>query len=320
MPHALSYMRATRNIDRETLACGRDPRRLSFLAVLDVRLPHRAGAAAGRRSQDPQASKRIAVLLSRSILMGMICLFATIAACPTPDPSQTPDANAGDLPFARFVTAPHHHTTATLTGISISSSGPGAIPPGYASYIAHPLSPTAPQIDTPYDLVTTNSLRDGTSMDLRITDLRQFAFGKWQIGTTLDVYGFLGDRSTARYWGSAPPFLDNPVEQQHFVHAMLGPSSIVALRPDTHVQLTAGNIPSTWFSTITIATVPETNAGYLGGRLLRSRPLNCRNSVQILRLGSINGCGSKLACCGYRKMLRIARTHLVRTATGSSDL
>ena len=214
-----------------------------------------------------------------------MCLFATIAACPTPEPSQTPDANAGDLPFAKFITAPHHRTAAMLTGVSISSSGPGATPPGYASYIAHPLSPTAPQIDTPYDLVTTNSLRNGTSMDLRITDLRQFTFGKWQIGTTLDAYGFLGDRSAARYWGSAPPFLDNPVEQQHFVNAMIGPSSIVALRPDTHVQLTVGNIPTTWFSTITIATVPETNAGYSGGTIAPFVPAQLPQFGADLKLG-----------------------------------
>lgn len=189
------------------------------------------------------------------------------SSTPSASPSPTPDPNAGDLPFARFVTSTQHRTTLTVTGVTISSSGPGAVPNGYALYIAHPLSPTAPQIDTPYDLVTTNSLRDGTSLDVRITDLRQFTLGRWQIGTTFDAYGFLGDRNTARYWGSSPPFLDNPVEQQHFTAAMAGPSSIVAIRGDTHTQITLGNIPTTWFSTITMATIPETNATYTGGSI-----------------------------------------------------
>lgn len=236
-------------------------------------------------SSSSKTPKTITMHVLRPILMGMICLLATMAACPTPVPSPTPDANAGDLPFAKLVTAPQHRTSLTFTGISISSSGPGARPPGYASYIAHPLAPTAPQIDTPYDLVTTNSLRDGTSLDMRITDVRQFALGKWQIGTMLDAYGFGGDQNTARYWGSAPSFLDNPVEQQHFMHAIIGPSSIVVLRPDTHMQITAGDIPSTWFSTITMATIPETNAGYSGGTIAPFVPPQLPQFGADLKLG-----------------------------------
>lgn len=223
----------------------------------------------------------------RAVLTAVACCLATLAACPSPDPSPTPDPNAGDLPFQKIFGAAdrQHRTTVTLTGVSISSSGPGATPAGYQLYIAHPLSPTAPQIDTPYDLLTTDSLRDGTSLDLRITDVRQFAWGKWQIGTTFDAYGFAGNANAARYWGSAPPLLDNPVEQQHFVPGMLGPSSIVALRPDAHVQLTAGAIPSTWFSSIVIATIPETNAGYAGASIAPFAPAQIPQTGFDLKAG-----------------------------------
>lgn len=223
----------------------------------------------------------------RTVVAGAACLLAALGACPSPDPSPSADPNAGDLPFQKILgsAAREHRTTLTLTGVSISSSGPGATPAGYQLYIAHPLSPAAPQIDTPYDLLTTDSLRDGTSLDLRITDVRQFAWGKWQIGTTFDAYGFAGNAGAARYWGSAPPLLDNPVEQQHFVPGMLGPSSIVALRPDAHVQLTAGAIPSTWFSTIVLATIPETNVGYSGAATAPFAPPPIAQTGLDIKLG-----------------------------------
>jgi len=173
----------------------------------------------------------------------------------------------------------------TLTGVSISSAGPGAMPPGYGAYINDPLSPAAPQIDTPYDLLTTNSLRDGTSFDIRIDDLRQFTIGKWQVGTTLNAYANAGNRDTARYWGSAPPIFDNPVQQQHFVPALLGVTSLVALHPGAHTQLTLGAIPTLWFSTMTMNGIPETNAGFTGAAIAPFAPALVLQTGADLKLG-----------------------------------